>query len=59
LSYELSGHQGKPRFSIYVPDELAPEVEKAIENGRQLQGLMKEAGLRYIKERKRERQESR
>jgi nicotinic acid mononucleotide adenylyltransferase len=38
---------------------LAPEIEKAIENGRQLQELMKEAGLRYIKERKRARQEER
>ena len=56
LSYALSGYQGKRRFSIYVPDELAPEVEKAIENGRQLQDLMKEAGLRYVKARKRERQ---
>ena len=59
LSYALSGYQGKRRFSIYVPDELAPEIEKAIENGRQLQELMKEAGLRYIKERKRARQEKR
>lgn len=55
-SYALSGYQGKRRFSIYVPDDLAPEVEKAIENGRQLQDLMKEAGLRYVKARKRERQ---
>ena len=59
LSYALSGYQGKRRFSIYVPDELAPEIEKAIENGRQLQELMKEAGLRYIKGRKRARQEKR
>jgi len=57
LSYALSGYQGKRRFSIYVPDELAPEIEKAIENGRQLQELMKEVGLRYIKERKRARKE--
>lgn len=56
LSYALSGYQGKRRFSIYVPDELAPEVQKAIDNGRQLQDLMKEAGLRYVKVRKRERQ---
>ena len=56
LSYALSGYQGKRRFSIYVPDELAPEVQNAIENGRQLQALMKEAGLRYVKARKRERQ---
>jgi hypothetical protein len=56
LSYALSGYRGKRRFSIYVPDELAPEVQKAIDNGRELQDLMKEAGLRYVKARKRERQ---
>jgi len=56
LSYALSGYRGKQRFAIYVPDELAPEVQKAIENGRQLQELMKEAGLRYVKARKQERQ---
>ena len=56
LSYALSGYRGERRFSIYVPDELAPEVQKAIENGRRLQDLMKEAGLRYVKARKRERQ---
>jgi len=55
LSYALSGYRGKRRFAIYVPDELAPEVQKAIENGRQLQELMKEAGLRYVKARKQER----
>jgi len=55
LSYALSGYRGKQRFAIYVPDELAPEVQKAIENGRQLQELMKEAGLRYVKARKQER----
>ncbi len=38
-----------------MPDELVPEVQKAIENGRQLQELMKEAGLRYVKARKQER----
>ena len=42
----------KRRFAIYVPDELAPEVQIATENGRQLQNLMKEAGLRYVKARK-------
>jgi len=56
LSYALSGYQGNRRFAIYVPDELAPEVQKAIENGRHLQELMKEAGLRYVKARKQERE---
>jgi len=30
-----------------VPDELAPELERAIRNGRQLHELMVEAGHRY------------
>jgi hypothetical protein len=46
-SYALYGRTGKGRFSIYVPDELAPDVEKAIQNGRDLQKLMTEAGRRY------------
>jgi hypothetical protein len=46
-SYALYGRKGKRRFSVYVPDELAPELERAIENGRHLQELMMEAGHRY------------
>lgn len=46
-SYALYGRQGKRRFSIYVPDELAPELERAIGNGRQVHELMIEAGRRY------------
>jgi len=54
-SYALSGYRGDQRFSIYVPEELAPDIEKAVENGRQLQELVKEAGLRYVRARKGER----
>src|SRR6266446_4552048 len=54
-SYALSGYQGERRFSVYVPDELAPDVQEAIESGRQLQELMKEVGLRYVRARKSER----
>jgi hypothetical protein len=43
------------RMSLYVPEDLAPEVEKALENGRELQALMNEAGTRYLHARKRER----
>jgi len=53
-SYALSGYQGNRRFSIYVPDELAPEIQKAIENGRRLQELIKEAGVRYLHAQKRD-----
>ena len=54
-SYALSGYRGNRRFSVYVPEELAPDIQKAVENGRQVQDLMKEAGLRYVHARKRER----
>lgn len=46
-SYALYGRKGNRRFSIYVPDELAPQVERAVRNGRHLQKLMTEAGQRY------------
>lgn len=46
-SYVLYGRRGGRRFSIYVPDELAPEIQKAVENGRRLKDLMNEAGVRY------------
>src|SRR5229473_2315628 len=54
-SYALSGYRGSRRFSVYVPDELTPEIQRAVENGRALQNLMKEAGLRYVRARKGER----
>jgi hypothetical protein len=54
-SYALSGYRGNRRFSVYVPDQLAPEIQKAVEAGRELQDLMKEAGLRYVRARKSER----
>jgi hypothetical protein len=54
-SYILYGRRGKGRISLYVPEDLAPEVEKALENGRELQALMNEAGMRYLHARKRER----
>lgn len=46
-SYALYGRNGNRRFSIYVPDELVEPLEKAVQNGRDLQQLMSEAGRRY------------
>jgi hypothetical protein len=47
-SYALYGrHEGR-RFSIYVPEKLVPEVRAAIQNGRQLQELINETGVRYV-----------
>src|SRR6516165_12403862 len=54
-SYALYGRKGNRRFSIYVPEELAGELEKAIRNGRNLQKIVAEAGRRYTLARKRER----
>ena len=46
--YALYGrHEGR-RFSIYIPEELVPEVRAAIRNGRLLQELINEAGVRYV-----------
>ena len=46
-SHVLYGRHDGKRFSIYVPDELVPEVRAAIANGRRVQELVTEAGVRY------------
>jgi hypothetical protein len=46
-SYALYGRNQNRRFSIYVPEELVALVEKAVNNGRKLEQLMREAGRRY------------
>jgi hypothetical protein len=33
---------------MYIPDDLAPDIQQAIENGRQLQELINEAGVRLV-----------
>ena len=48
-SYALYGRRAGKRFSIYVPEELVPEVRKAIANGRRIQELLAEAGVRYTR----------
>ena len=48
-SYALYARRGRKRISIYVPERLVPEIRAAIENGRMLQELINEAGLRYVK----------
>lgn len=54
-SHVLYGRTAKKRSSIYVPEELVPEVRAAIENGRRLKELISEAGLRYTQALKEER----
>jgi hypothetical protein len=54
-SWVLYGRHDGKRFAVYVPEDLAPEVQRAVENGRALQDLMMEAGPRYVKALKRAR----
>jgi len=54
-SYALYGRKRNQRFSIYVPNDLVADLEKAIRNGRNLQKLMTEAGRRYALARKNKR----
>jgi hypothetical protein len=58
-SYALYGrHRGK-RFSIYVPNDLVPEVSEAIANGQRMHELLSEAGLRYTRALKEKRKKQR
>jgi hypothetical protein len=54
-SYVLYARRSGKRVSLYVPAELAPHIESAIENGRKLQQLINEAGVRYTRALKQER----
>ena len=47
-SHALYGRRRKRRFSIYVPERVVREVSEAIQNGRRLQELINEAGVRYV-----------
>ena len=46
-SYVLYGRVNGRRTAIYVPDDLEPEIRRALQNGRALQQLLNEAGRRY------------
>lgn len=54
-SYVLYARSGNRRTSIYLPDELASKITTAIKNGRRLQQLINEAGIRYTHALKHER----
>ena len=49
-----TGRREDRRFSIYVPQRLVPQVRTAIQNGRRLQELINEAGVRYMNALKRQ-----
>src|ERR1700692_1813903 len=54
-SYVLYGRAKGRRVAVYVPEELVPEVQRSVDNGRALQDLLHQAAPRYIKALKRER----
>jgi hypothetical protein len=54
-SHVLYGRLKGRRISVYVPEELVPQVQRCLDNGRALQELLYEAAPRYIKALKRER----
>lgn len=54
-SYVLYGRRRGRRFSIYVPEDVVPELRRCLDNGRALQELLHEAAARYVKALKRER----
>lgn len=55
--YGLWGRSGTERFSLYIAEELVPELEQALENGQALQQLVREMGVRYTQARRSERSE--
>ena len=58
LSYVLYGTLKGRRFTLYIPEDLVPEVRRCLDNGRALQELLFEAGPHYIKALKRQRSSS-
>ena len=54
---ELCRAEGR-RIAVYVPEELVPQVQRSLDNGRALQTLLHQAAPRYIKALKRERARS-
>lgn len=56
-SWVLYGKVKGQRFSIYVPEDLVPEVQRCLDKGRALQELLFEAAPRYVKALKRQKDE--
>jgi len=54
-SHVLYGRHNGRRFAVYVPEDLVPQVRRAVENGRALQDMLVQAGPRYVKALKRAR----
>jgi hypothetical protein len=43
------------RLAIYIPDDLVPDVQRSLDNGRELQELLCQTAVRYAKALKHER----
>jgi hypothetical protein len=48
-SYVLYCRVKGRRTGIYIPEELVPQIQHSLDNGRALQELLYEAGRRYTK----------
>ena len=57
-SYVLYDRAAGRRIAVYVPEDLVPQVQRGLDNGRALQDLLHQAAPRYIKALKRERAEA-
>jgi hypothetical protein len=57
-SYVLYGRQQGRRFSLYVPEELVPQVQRWLDNGRALQELLYQAASRNLQALKLERNQA-
>src|SRR5450631_4407505 len=54
-SYVLYDRAEGRRIAVYVPEELVPQVQRGLDNGRALQDRLHQAAPRYIKALKRAR----
>jgi hypothetical protein len=52
-SYVLYSKAHGRRVAVYVPEELVPDVQRTLDNGRALQDLLHKAAPRYIRALKR------
>ena len=48
-SHVLYGRVRGRRFTIYIPDELVPDVQRSLDHGRELQELLYQTAIRYTK----------
>ena len=46
-SYVLYGRINGRRVSLYIPEDLVPQIQQALDNGRAVQAALYEAGRRY------------